>query len=158
MSNKKYNIYVVHHSHTDIGYTDLQETILYNQANYIKDVIKDLNKAYEEDTVIKDFKWNCETYFCVEQFLEEATEQEKEDFIKYIKKGNIGLSASYLNFTDLVDIDILDKRTKEFCKVYEDKGIKINAAMNADINGISLGSLDVFLENGVEFLYTNIQK
>ncbi len=156
MSNKKYNIYVVHHSHTDIGYTDLQETILYNQANYIKDVIRDLNKAYEEDSVIKDFKWNCETYFCVEQFLEEATEQEKEDFIKYIKKGNIGLSASYLNFTDLVDVDVLDKRTKEFCKVYEDKGIKMNSAMNADINGISLGSLDVFLENGVEFLYTNI--
>ncbi len=41
MSNKKYNIYVVHHSHTDIGYTDLQEKILYNQANYIKSVIKD---------------------------------------------------------------------------------------------------------------------
>lgn len=156
MSNKKYNIYVVHHSHTDIGYTDLQETILYNQVNYIKNVIAYLNKAYKEDSDIKDFKWNCETYFCVEQFLEESTEQEKIDFIKYIKKGNIGLSASYLNFTDLVDVDILDKRTKEFCKFFEDKGIKINGAMNADINGISLGSLDVFLENGVEFLYTNI--
>ena len=156
MLNKKWNIYVVHHSHTDIGYTDLQETILYNQANYIKNVIADLNKAYKEDSVIKDFKWNCETYFCVEQFLEEATEEEKADFVEYIKKGNIGLSASYLNFTDLVDIDVLDKRTKEFCKFFEEKGIKINSAMNADINGISLGSLDVFLENGVEFLYTNI--
>ena len=156
MSNKKYNIYVVHHSHTDIGYTDLQEVILYNQANYIKDVIKYLNKAYEENSVIKDFKWNCETYFCVEQFLQEATEEEKQDFIKYIKKGNIGLSASYLNFTDLVDVDILNKRTKEICNLYKEQGINVNTAMNADINGISLGSLDVFLENGVEFLYTNI--
>ena len=68
-----------------------------------------------ENSVIKDFKWNCETYFCVEQFLEEATEQEKQDFIKYIKKGNIGLSATYLNFNDLVDVDVLNKRTKEFC-------------------------------------------
>ncbi len=156
MENKKYNIYVVHHSHTDIGYTDLQEVILYNQANYIKDVIKYLNKAYEEDSVIKNFKWNCETYFCVEKFLEEATEEEKKDFIKYIKKGNIGLSASYLNFNDLVDVGVLNKRTKEFCNIYEKEGIKVDAAMNADINGISLGSLDVFLENGVEFLYTNI--
>ena len=154
--NKKYNIYVVHHSHTDIGYTDLQEVILYNQANYIKDVIKYLNKAYEENSVVKDFKWNCETYFCVEQFLQEATEEEKQDFIKYIKKGNIGLSASYLNFTDLVDVDILNKRTKEICNLYKEQGINVNTAMNADINGISLGSLDVFLENGVEFLYTNI--
>ena len=51
---------------------------------------------------------------------------------------------------------MLDKRTKEFCKNFEEKEIKINAAMNADINGISLGSLDVFLENGIEFFYTNI--
>ena len=156
MSNKKYNIYVVHHSHTDIGYTDLQEKILYNQANYIKSIINDLNKAYEENSVIKNFKWNCETYFCVEQFLEEATEKEKEDFIKYIKKGNIGLSATYLNFNDLVDVDVLNKRTKEFCDFYKEKDINVNVAMNADVNGISLGSLDVFLENGIEFFYTNI--
>lgn len=102
------------------------------------------------------FKWNCETYYCVEKFLEEATEAEKQDFYDLVKKGNIGLSATYLNFTDLVDKDVLNKRTKEMVEHFKAQGIATNIAMNADVNGISLGSLDVFLDNNVEFFYTNI--
>ena len=48
------------------------------------------------------FKWNCESYWCVEQFLKEATPEETQAFVRAVKKGNIGLSASYLNLTDLV--------------------------------------------------------
>ena len=32
-------VYVIHHSHTDVGYTDLQEQIIYNQANNIRNVV-----------------------------------------------------------------------------------------------------------------------
>ena len=37
-----------------------------------------------------------------------------------------------------------------------EKGIQIKTAMIADINGISMGQRDALIENGVEFLYTNI--
>lgn len=153
---KKFDIYVVHHSHTDIGYTDLQEVVILNQIDYIKSAIKYLDEAYKNDTCVKDFKWNCETYYCVERFFEEATEEEKASFIKYVKLGNIGLSATYLNFNDIVDKNVLTKRTKEAVELFKQKDVKFNVAMNADINGISLGALDAFLDNGVEFLYTNI--
>ena len=29
-------VYIVHHSHTDIGYTDLQERVVQGQVNYIQ--------------------------------------------------------------------------------------------------------------------------
>ncbi len=143
----KWNIYVVHHSHTDLGYTDLQERVLYNQINYIRTAIEEAQEG---------FVWTCETYYCVEQFLREATPEEKAACFQAIRDGRIGLSATYLNFTDLVDVSVLKNRTAQMVELFKQEDISIKTAMNADVNGISLGSLDAYLDNGIEFLYTNI--
>lgn len=156
MLDRKWKIYVIHHSHTDIGYTDLQEKIMYNHSDYIRTAMNVIREGEQQNTCVKDFKWNCESYYCVEHFFEEATEEEKQEFMNLVKQDSIGLSASYLNFTDLVDKKILNKRTAEMVKLFKENGIDAKVAMNADINGISLGGLDVLLDNGVEFLYTNI--
>ncbi len=149
-------VYIVHHSHTDVGYTDLQEQIIYNQVNNIRSVISVIKNGYQNNTFEKDFKWNCETYYCVEQFLKTAKEQEKADFFQLIKRGNIGISATYLNFNDLVDANMLNRKTARMQEVFQAENISIKTAMNADINGISLGARDVLIKNGIEFLFTNI--
>lgn len=131
---------IIHHSHTDVGYTDLQEQIIYNQVNNIRNVISIIKNGYENNTPEKDFKWNCETYYCVEQFFKAAAEQEKNDFFELVKKGNIGISATYLNFNDLVDAGMLDRRTARMKDVFQTEGISVTTAMNADINGISMGA------------------
>ena len=110
-------VYIVHHSHTDVGYTDLQEQIIYNQVNNIRSVISVIKNGYQNNTFEKDFKWNCETYYCVEQFLKTAKEQEKADFFQLIKRGNIGISATYLNFNDLVDANMLNRKTARMQEV-----------------------------------------
>lgn len=156
MLKRKWTVYIIHHSHTDIGYTDLQENIIYKQIDYIKDAVKIAKEGHKAGTVEKFFKWNCETYYCVEKFLEDASDEEKQDFYSMVRSNNIGISASYLNFTDLVDKRALDIKTKEMISHFKRQGIDIKTAMNADINGISLGAFEVFLENGIEFLYTNI--
>ncbi|MBL4934616.1 hypothetical protein JK636_02465 [Clostridium sp. YIM B02515] len=156
MLGRKWTFYILHHSHTDIGYTDLQERIVYNHIDYIRTAVNIAKEGHKVGTIDKSFKWNCETYYCVERFLEEATEEEKQDFYSMIKSNNIGLSATYLNFTDLVDKKVLNKRTKEMVQHFKAQGIDIKSAMNADVNGISLGTLDVLLDNGIEFLFTNI--
>ena len=149
-------VYIVHHSHTDVGYTDLQEQIIYNQVNNIRDVIATIKDGYENNTPAQDFKWNCETYYCVEKFLKTAKEQEKTDFFELVKKGNIGISATYLNFNDLVDANMLDHKTAKMQEIFQAENISVKTAMNADINGISMGARDVLIKNGIEFLFTNI--
>jgi len=156
MSGRIKNVFIVHHSHTDVGYTDLQEQIIYNQVNNIRNVVSIIKRGYEENSAEKGFKWNCETYFCVEQFLRSASEKEKADFFDLVRKGNIGVSATYLNFTDLADAEMLNHKTAEMKDVFAAQGLSVKTAMNADINGISLGARDALINNGVEFLFTNI--
>ncbi len=151
MEHRIKTLYIVHHSHTDIGYTDLQERIVDVQVEHIRAAIRDLNRPENQA-----FRWNCETYFCVERFLEVANAEERRQFFALARQGRIGVSATYLNFNDLVDADVLKRRTAEMVSVFGGEDIPVRTAMIADINGISMGQRDALLANGVEFLFTNI--
>lgn len=151
MNNRIKTVYVVHHSHTDIGYTDLQERVIRGQVNYIRSVL-DIFGRNDDPT----FKWNCETWFFVEKFLAGATGSQKDEFFRLVKDGRIGLSANYLNFTDLADCAVLRKKIMRAREETEKAGAPLKCAMTADINGISMGQRDVLIDCGVEFLYMNI--
>lgn len=113
MGQKIKEVYIVHHSHTDVGYTDLQEQVIFNQVHNIRRAAALIKEGMEQQTAQKDLKWNCETWYCVEQFLKRASEEEKKDFWAEVRSGNIGLSANYLNFTDLTDCRYLDRKLAE---------------------------------------------
>ncbi len=149
-------MYLIHHSHTDIGYTDLQEQVVYNHVNNIRQAMAIIQYGIEHNTPEKDFVWNCETYYCVECFLNAASADEKETFFELVRRGNIGLSGTYLNFNDLADRGALFRRTASMQKTCTEYGAPVTCAMNADINGISMGGRDALIENGISFLYTNI--
>lgn len=149
-------VYIIHHSHTDVGYTDLQEQVIYNQAHNIRTAVALMKEGIEKGDCRRDLKWNCETWYCVEQFLKIASPVEKVDFFNLVKRGNIGLSATYLNFNDLADCGYLNRKTAEMVDICKANGVDLKTAMNADINGISLGARDALIDNGIEFLYTNI--
>lgn len=151
MNHKIKKLYVVHHSHTDIGYTDLQERVINFQVNHIHSLLDIFSNEQNQE-----FRWNCETFFCVEQFLQSAESEQKEIFFNLIKSGKIGLSAIYLNFTDLLDSSIFEQRLYAFKQMLAKQNIDLKTAMFADINGISMGQRDALINNGIEFLYTNI--
>ena len=152
MAHKIREVYIVHHSHTDVGYTDLQEQVIYNQANNIRRAVELIEEGLEKGTNQKDLKWNCETWYCVEQFLKAATKEEKKTFFDLVKKNSIGLSANYLNFNDLADCEYLTEKIHDMQEVCAKEGITVKTAMFADINGISMGQRDAMLANGIEFL------
>jgi hypothetical protein len=53
MLNRKWTMYILHHSHTDIGYTDLQEKIIYNHIDYIKTAVNTTKKVMKKGQSIK---------------------------------------------------------------------------------------------------------
>ena len=151
MAHSIKTVYVIHHSHTDIGYTDLQERVIDTQANYIKTVL-----SMMEQPANAGFRWNCETLFCVEEFWKSAMAEEQAAFLRLAAEGKIGLSANYLNFNDLVDCSVYRERLNRWQQYLGAHGAAMRTAMMADINGISMGYRDAMLAEGVEFLFMNI--
>lgn len=151
----KRTLYLVHHSHTDIGYTDRQEKISRYHVDFIKSVIGFLTEI-EEGTRPQwtGFKYTCENYWQVEQFMANSTPEEQAKFETFVKKGWIDVSLSYLNMTELVDEAVLNKMFAKGRRYLDQFGLGLNSAMTADINGFSWGYAEAMYQNGIENLFS----
>ena len=148
-------LYLIHHSHTDIGYTDRQEKISRYHVNFIKQAIKTLDKiAAGEAPQWEGYNYVCENYWQVEQFLQKATAEEKEKFEYYVEKGLIDISLTYLNFTELVDADILSKKFADAKQYTNQFSGQFDSAMTADINGFAWGYVDLMHQNGINNFFS----
>ncbi|PNT92799.1 hypothetical protein CDQ83_04365 [Clostridium thermosuccinogenes] len=150
---KNWTIFLIHHSHTDIGYTERQEKLMNYHKDFIVQAINILDDIHSGKLQgCQGFKWQCENQWQVENFYANATAEQIEKFEKYVKSGEIGLSGNYLNMTELVDKEVLLSRTMKAKKYGEKIGVKIKSGMSADINGYAWGYPDILSECGVENL------
>nr|WP_238358026.1 glycoside hydrolase [Cohnella zeiphila] len=151
--NRKWKIYVIHHSHSDIGYTERQEKIEQYHADYVRQAIRIVEDARTGSRPEwQGFKWTCETFWAVERFLEKASPDELERFASALRQGDIELSGTYLNMTELIDYDIVGKKAKAAGEYARSIGLSVNSAMTADINGYSWGYSQALYDAGIENL------
>ncbi len=151
---KNWKLLVIHHSHTDIGYTERQEKLKRYHADFIAQAMEILDDIHAGKLPGREgFKWQIENQWQVENFYQRATDDRKRKFEGYVRSGEIGLSGNYLNMTELVDFDVLKSRTMK-AKAYGDKiGVAIKSGMSADINGYAWGYPDALTGAGIENLY-----
>ncbi len=142
-------IYLLPHSHTDIGYTEYQKKIELWQIDFIRQVLR-----IQDSPEYASFKWNCESFWVVEKFLRSASPDEKLSFVNAVREEKIGVSASYLNFSEILDFDLLKSLTKRSVDWGKSNGINIDTAMTADINGYGWGFARVLSELGVKNLFS----
>ncbi len=152
---KKWKIFVIHHSHTDIGYTERQERIVRYHYEYIRQAIDILNRIHGgELNGCEGFKWQCENYWQVENFYRFASQSYQKDFEKYVHSGEIGISGNYLNLTELVDYETLDSRLHHMRDYGSSINHSIECGMSADINGFAWGYADALYDNGIRNFYS----
>lgn len=153
--NKKWKIYLIHHSHTDIGYTERQDKIIQYHCDFIKQAIDILNDIHTNNRKEREgFVWQCENYWQVKTFYSQADENYIADFEKYVKSGKIGLSGNYLNMTELANFDILNSRIAQVKEYGEKTEYPIESAMTADVNGFGWGYPDALYDNNVKHLFS----
>ena len=140
---------LIHHSHTDIGYTDSQGVVQHWHADYLR-------QALALTTTHPHFRWQCECFHQVELFLATATDQERLAFLDAVRNGRLGLSASWANLNELADQPLLDALTTRATELARRTGLTVKSAMTADINGYSWGFATALLDAGAENLFTCI--
>lgn len=153
--NKQWDVYVIHHSHTDIGYTERQDKIIRYHCDYIRqavDILNDLHRNNRQE--YQGFVWQCENYWQVKNFYAHAPQEYREDFENYVRSGEIGLSGNYLNMTELISSDVLDTRLEQARQYGEQIGHPVISAMTADVNGYAWGYADALYRHGIRHLFS----
>lgn len=154
----KFKIFLVYHSHIDIGYTERQEKMANYQADFIKQAVEfaisDKQKSRGEN---EKFKFTAEGFWAVEQYLSRYGGEGKSKLLAAITSKNFELTAGYLHMAELLNMKNLNHSltySQEFTKA---NNLPVNrVAMAADINGFSYGFADALYDSGVRYLSTSI--
>ncbi|MBN2313425.1 MAG: hypothetical protein JXM79_05810 [Sedimentisphaerales bacterium] len=148
---RKWHVWLLHHSHVDIGYTHVQTEVEQKHWQYFKQVI-DLARTTTEYPKGSAFKWNTEVLWAVDSYLKQASPEDRETFIKAVKNGWIGLDALYGNeLTALCrpeELIHLVEYAQMLRKHYE---VTIDSAMITDVPGYTWGIVPILAQSGVKY-------
>lgn len=144
-------IYFIHHSHTDIGYSHLQPEVLRIHMKNIDDALRliDTTKNFHDGA---KFKWNVESLWVVENYLKQASQTQKDKFIKAVKDGNICLSGLYANIlTGISEPEEVFHYTDYAEQLRRQYGVKIESAMISDIPGYAWTTVTGLAKGGIKY-------
>jgi len=147
---RRITFYLIPHAHVDIGYTDLQTEVEKKHWDNFEKAIKYSEKSinYGEDAL---FKGNVEVLWAVKSYLENFPEK-REEFLSAVRKGWIGLDATYSNvMTALCRPEELYRLVEYSNELEKEAGIKIETAMITDIPGYTWGVVQAFADNGIKY-------
>lgn len=142
-------LYLVHHSHTDIGFTDYQDVVFRQHMEFI-DKALDLCESTEDYPAEAQFKWVCEVTGMTERYLRTRPTRQVERFIKYHKQGRIDVAGMQYNLTPLLNVEQLHRSLYPVKRLREQYGIDLRVAMNCDVDGASWILADLLPAVGIE--------
>ena len=149
---RKLEIYLLPHSHVDIGYTKIQTEVEQDHWRFLEEAIE---AAQQELDFPKEaqFKWNAEVLWAVDGYLKQASPQKRAAFIDAVKRGQIGLDAFYCHeLAGLCRPEELVQLLAFARRMRRDYGVSIESAMVTDCPGLTWGSVPVLAQSGVKYL------
>ena len=148
---RKWEVYLLHHSHVDIGYTHVQTEVERKHWGYFEQVIELARKSADYPAGSR-FKWNVEVLWAVDSYLKQASKEKREEFIEAVKKGWIRLDALYGNeLTALCRPEELIRLVDYAQKLRRRYNLTINSAMITDVPGYTWGIVPVLAQSGVKY-------
>ncbi len=141
-------ILLLHHTHTDIGYTSPQPVIFELHKRYIEKAIE-LVEINSKNKKTSQFKWNCEVTGITLDWWKNTTNFYRDRFLKFHKKGLIDVAGIKWHMTPLMDHQMLIDNLEPL-KILRKEGMKINYAMDCDINGVPWGMVDALHDFGIK--------
>lgn len=142
---------LVHHSHTDIGYSHIQEEVIKIHVDNISKALDliDKTRGYPEGS---RFVWNIESAWAVEHFLQQAGGEDRRRFFAAVKSGQIVVAATYANvLTGLCTPEELTWLTEYARRLRDEEGIPVNTAMMTDIPGMSWSMVPALAQYGIRY-------
>jgi Glycosyl hydrolases family 38 N-terminal domain/Glycosyl hydrolases family 38 C-terminal domain len=152
LPQRKWSIFLVHHSHLDIGYTDTQGSVLQHHLQYLDSVL-DLASATDDWPGDAKFRWNVEATWPLLHWLKNRPESDRARFFDRVREGRIEICAlPFSMHTEAYSIDELARQLRFADELRERYDVPIQTAMQTDVPGATIGLLSSLVDADVRYL------
>jgi hypothetical protein len=148
---RKLTVYILPHSHTDIGYTEIQTRIEQKQVDNLLQGVAFARKTagYPEGA---RFVWNVEVLWAADLSLSRLSEAQRRDLLDAVKTGQVALQGMYLNeLTGLCRPEELLRLFRRATVLAERTGVPIDSAMISDVPGYTWGTVTAMAQAGIRY-------
>jgi hypothetical protein len=151
---KKLTVYITPHSHTDIGYTEIQTAIEKKQVQNLVDGMAAAKRTADYPPGAR-FIWNVEVLWAADLYLHRLSEQQRAEFLEAVKSGQVVLNGMYLNeLTGLCRPEELVRLFRYSTELAQQTGVPIDAAMTSDVPGQTWGTVTAMAHAGIRYFST----
>ncbi len=148
---RKWTVYLLAHSHHDLGYTDTQPHIIAKQMHNYDLALDDIARCKDFSNGAK-YVWNAEVLWSLDDYLKNYP-QNQPKIIEAIKNGSVYPNAWYANeLTGLCRPEELLRLSTFGLRLRQKTGVPVDSAMMSDVVGMSWGCIQALNEAGVRYL------
>lgn len=139
---------IIHHSHTDVGYTDLPSVTRDMQVRY-------LDAAIDAARANPQFRWTCEAILTVDDWWRASTPARRAEFVSLIRDGRMDVMALPFNQTPFQNAE----QWRQMLAWLPDsvlRELEPRAAMQDDVNGFPRAGAMRLLDKHISHLLMGI--
>jgi hypothetical protein len=149
---RRMDVYLIHHTHLDIGYTHHQDEVERLQWSHLEEALR-LGAASESYPEEAHFAWHPEGLWAVESYLATHSAEENERLREGVRRGWIHLDGMYANLlTGIATSEGLMRSLAAVGRLGAWSGVPIESAMLSDIPGFTWGLVPALARHGVRYL------
>ncbi|MFC3833670.1 MULTISPECIES: hypothetical protein [Deinococcus] len=141
-------IWLIHHSHTDIGFTHPQPIVFELHRRYIDDVL-DLIDRHRDRPDDARFRWTVEMAGIAWDWWRHAPPRQRERFLAAGRAGLLDVGAFRWNMTPLADHGVFADQFRE-AELLRAEGLTIRSAMQCDVDGLPWGAVQLMRDHGID--------
>jgi alpha-mannosidase len=148
---RKVLVYVLPHSHNDIGYTDVQVNVENKQMQNLLTGMELARRTahYPEGA---RFVWNLECMWSADLFMHRMPREKQDEFREAVKNGWVAFNGMYANtLTGLCRPEELIRLFRYATKLGSEFGAKVDSAMISDVPGFTWGTATAMSQAGIRY-------
>ena len=148
---RKLTVYILPHSHTDIGYTAIQTDIEEKQVHNLLQGLAEARRTADYPPGAR-FVWNVEVLWAADLLLQRMPPEYGQQFVDAVKRGQIALHGMYLNeLTGLCRPEELVRLFRNATEFGQRTGVPVDSAMISDVPGYTWGTVTAMNQAGIKY-------
>ncbi len=150
------SIYIIHFSHTDVGFTDMPGVCRELQRRYL-DIAIDGVLATMSKPAERRFHWTCESLVTVDDWWEAASAERRKEFLKALRSGQLDVAALPCNQTPFQNAAQWQTMLHWVPEALW-RQFKPAVALQSDVNGFPRAGAMALLDRGITRLCMSINR